>query len=184
MVGPTEFILRGLFLNTTSQKHHMDLWRVVTPLHRPLDGITLTYGNIISGPDNTRVKVDDLQRAAEVVEQYARNEVGPLRSLQAPAQFLQHIAWRGGSESEPVQLDFALTHFLVGNVSEALRRLKLLTTRQESFPVHRRIAEQALAALEYSPSALQKLIDGWRDANVAAFGLEATVVKRSGLRLV
>lgn len=59
VVRPTEYFLRGFFLNTTSQKHHMDLWKVVMPLHRPHGSLILTHGTIIAGPDNTRVKVDD-----------------------------------------------------------------------------------------------------------------------------
>lgn len=69
VLAPTSYVLRGVFLNTTSQKHHMDLWKVVMPLHRPLDNLVLTYGTIIAGPDDHRVKVEDIERAAEVVKQ-------------------------------------------------------------------------------------------------------------------
>lgn len=124
------------------------------------------------------------ERAAEVVEQCVRNEVAPLRALRTPSQFLRHIAWKTGNESEVVQLDFALTHFLVGNVAEALRILRSLMARPEEFPVHRSLVCQALAALEDKPSTLQHLIDGWRDANVATFGLETTVRKPPGLQAV
>jgi hypothetical protein len=184
VVGPTGYILRGFFLNTTSQKHHMDLWKVVMPLHRPHDDLMLTYGIMISGPDNFRVRVDEPKQAAEAVLRCVRGEVDSLRALKGPAQFLQHIAWRSGNESEPVQLDFALTHFLIGNVAEALRILRWLATREEVFAVHRNLVRQALAALEDTPSKFQQLIDGWRDANVAALGLEATVQKQPSLRLV
>uniref|UniRef100_E6VID8 Uncharacterized protein n=1 Tax=Rhodopseudomonas palustris (strain DX-1) TaxID=652103 RepID=E6VID8_RHOPX len=184
VLAPTGYLLRGFFLNATSQKHHMDLWKVVMPLHRPLDTLVLTYGTIIAGPDDHRVKVDDVERAAEVVKQSLRHEVQALRGLEGPPQFLQRISRMSDNEFEVVQLDFALTHFLIGNVSEARRILRSQMERPEIYPTHRQVTRRAFEALEASPEALQSLIDGWRDDNVARFCLEPTSRKPPGLRLV
>jgi hypothetical protein len=62
--------------------------------------------------------------------------------------------------------------------------LRVLIAREDIFPIYRSIVQQALTALEDGPIALQTLIDGWRDANVAAFGLEATVRRPTNLRPV
>ena len=83
-----------------------------------------------------------------------------------------------------VQLDFALTHFLIGNVSEARRILRSQVERPEIYPSHRQVTRRAFDALETGPEALQRLIDGWRDDNVGRFGLEPTSRKPPGLRLV
>ncbi|WP_346295359.1 hypothetical protein LRC39_19575 [Rhodopseudomonas sp. P1] len=184
VLAPTSYVLRGVFLNTTSQKHHMDLWRVVMPLHRPLDNLVLTYGTIIAGPDDHRVKVDDVEEAAEVVKQCLRHEVQALRDIEGPAQFLQHISRRSGDDFEVVQLDFALAHFLIGNLSEARRILRSQVESPEIYPTHRQVTRRAFDALEAGPEALQRLIDDWRDDNVARFGLEPTSRKPPGLRLV
>ncbi|PZA09197.1 hypothetical protein DNX69_24120 [Rhodopseudomonas palustris] len=184
VLAPTGYLLRGFFLNATSQKHHMDLWKVVMPLHRPFDTLVLTYGTIIAGPDDHRVKVDDVERAAEVVKQCLRHEVQALRDLEGPPQFLQRISRMSDSEFELVQLDFALTHFLIGNVSEARRILRSQMERPEIYPTHRQVTRWAFDALEAGPEALQSLIDGWRDDNIARFGLEPTSRRPSGVRLV
>jgi hypothetical protein len=162
----------------------MELWTIVMPLHQPRQGIVLTYGSIVAGPDHTRVRVDDLPRAADVVRNCLRDQVEPLRCIQSSSHFLRHIARFSGNNAEVVQLDFALKHFLVGNIAEAFGILRSRDARPEMFTHHRRTVRQALDALETGPDELSHLIDRWRDANVANLALECSVRRRSSLRLI
>jgi hypothetical protein len=184
VVTPTDYVLRGFFLNSTSQKHHMDLWRVVMPLHRPLQYMVLNYSGIIPGPADGRIRVDDIPGAVEAVLGLIRGEIDALRRTQSAAAFLRHIARMSGNRSDVVQLDLALAHYLVGNGGDALRILRALDVAAETHPSRREIVQQALERIEADPVSLKTLIDHWRDENVATFGLAATCQKLPLLRLV
>jgi hypothetical protein len=54
IVAPTCFVLRGYALNATSQKDHVDPWKVVMPLHRPFQYVIFDYSSIIGGPSAGR----------------------------------------------------------------------------------------------------------------------------------
>jgi hypothetical protein len=186
IVGPTGFVLRGYALNATSQKDHIDLWKVVMPLHRPFEHVILNYGEIISGPVAgrfciTRPIPDD--RVA-VLSNAIERHLASLRTLEGPSDFLAHIARMSGNRSDSVQLDFALTHYLVGNVDAAHRILRSLEASLDTVPQRRVIVRQALDRLTADPASLRALIDHWRDENITTFRLEASLQKPSHLRPV
>ncbi len=47
VVLPTEHILRGFLIEATIEKGRIYLWRVVTPLHRPMRHVILNYSDRI-----------------------------------------------------------------------------------------------------------------------------------------
>ncbi len=53
VVLPTEHVLRGFLIETTTERDRIYLWRVVTPLHRPMRSVLLDYSTRIpeGGPD-------------------------------------------------------------------------------------------------------------------------------------
>jgi len=186
IVAPTGFVLRGYALNATSQKDHVDLWKVVMPLHRPFQYVIFDYSSIIGGPSAGRFCIappitDDRDR---VLCAAIESRLGPLRALESPSDFLAHIARMGGNNSDSVQLDFALTHYLVGNIDAAHRILRSLEASPDTVPQRRVVVRQALDRLAANPASLRALIDHWRDENITTFRLGASLQRPSDRRVV
>lgn len=186
IVGPTGFVLRGYALNATSQKDHADLWKVVLPLHRPFPYVIFNYSSIVPGPSASRfcvappISEDGLRVLSSAIERH----LAQLRVVESPSDFLAHIARMSGNRSDSVQLDFALTHYLIGNVDVAHRILRSLEASPDTVPERRGVVQQALDRLEADPASLRALIDHWRDENIATFRLAATLPRAPHVRLV
>lgn len=112
------------------------------------------------------------------------SRLGSLRALESPSDFLAHIARMSGNNSVSVQLDFALTHYLVGNVDAAHRILRSLEASPNTVPQRRVIVRQALDRQAANPASLRALIDHWRDENITTFRLGASLQRPSHLRVV
>ena len=66
VVPPTEHIVRGFVLEATSQKERVYLWKVVTPLLRPIGSVILNYSDRISGTEKELyIKKDAFEQSAE-----------------------------------------------------------------------------------------------------------------------
>src|SRR6266446_3414832 len=98
VVVPTERILRGFLLETTTERDRVFLWKVVAPLYRPMTGVILTYGDRIpeTGEDvyverNARVKSAAAIRAIITNERH----VEYLQTIRHPQDFLRHASWIG-----------------------------------------------------------------------------------------
>jgi hypothetical protein len=191
VVRPTDYVLRGFCLDSTPQKDHMVLWKVVMPLHRPFPHLILSYSQSAEGPSDGRFVVGRTgwRQAVPIVGEEIARHLESLRKLQKPADFLAHIARMAGNSQSNVRTDFALAHYLVGNIKQSLRMFRALAAEvrggdpQRPDPLHEVIAG-SLAQLERDPDGLRPIIDGWRDDNIERLGLAESRAARPALRLV
>ncbi|MBX9710808.1 MAG: hypothetical protein K2X60_07225 [Xanthobacteraceae bacterium] len=191
MIAPTEYIARGFFLNTTSQKDHMDLWKVVTPLFRPIEFFHLTYGQILAENTLGRIYINTkaFNESAALVFAKIKDHAASLRQLQKPSDFLRYISWMSGNATFNVRVDFGLAHYLAGNIREArkiFRELKSDLDELGAESVHH-LAPLIIivgSQLETDPSGLLAIINEWRNQNIETLCLGASCTSSARLRLV
>ena len=174
--------LRGFRLLTTGRKNHNDLHRGVTPLWRPRDQPSFHfgghYGSLIKHPQTYWTITDprDDQHSAAVVLEQIMPFVSALEGIQTVASFLAYFDFMRPNMMVPIQLDFALADYLVGDMQgceKALTHVEaVLADHDENWfvafrPVVARIRQQ----LDQDPAGLGALIRQWRIENVARLGL-------------
>jgi hypothetical protein len=108
-----------------------------------------------------------------------------LQSIRRPEDFLGHIEWMMGNDSDHFLMDLALTYFRVGRTDECgdiLRKLAREVDQKERTdfnrfrlknPFDEDIREAARAAQD-GPERLAKLLDQWEMMNVETLGLQAS----------
>src|SRR2546423_9814410 len=67
VVPPTRHLVRGFLLEATTEKGRVYLWRVVTPLYRPISSIILDYSDRIPKSGEIYVKNDAPQESADLI---------------------------------------------------------------------------------------------------------------------
>lgn len=180
LFGETGYIVRGLLLDTTSYKDHMRLYKVVTPIHRPLESIILSYSDDITGGGYIHVDRSNYEAAARTVLERVGSQLTRLQELRLPHHFLDHIAYMSGNSNVNVRLDFGLTHYLVGNVELARRIFCNLAadldgTKDRLGP----LVGHVLNLLEADPHLLLNEIDKWRAENIDRLGIAAACRRRA-----
>jgi hypothetical protein len=190
IIMPTNYIARGFFLDTTPHKDKMNLFRVVMPLYHPWEHFSFDHSTVLPGEHAGLFHIDknDYVGSAAIVFHSIAPSIDPLRQLRGPGEFLSHISWMSGNRMLGVRMDFGLTHYLLGNIREALdifRRMDIdlneykQPTQDHCRPVIRRI----LDLLQNNPSALRVVLDAWRDDKIERLGLTASVAAPA-IRLV
>lgn len=169
----------------------MDLWKVVTPLFRPIDFFHLTYGQILAETTSGRVHIDKTayDSSAAMVLVKIKDHVASLRRLEKPSDFLSYISWMSGNTTFNVRADFGLAHYLSGNVREALKifqDLKSDLDESENKLTHPLAPLIGIVGsqLETDPPGLLAIINEWRDQNIEKLGLSASSMPVSKLRLI
>jgi hypothetical protein len=190
IIKPTGNLARGFFLDTTPHKDKMKLFRVVTPLYRPFEHFSFNHSRMIEGDHAALFHIDKkaYRDSAAIVFERIAEHIEPLRKLRGPREFLGYISWMTGNTMLPVRLDFGLTHYLLGNVQQALdifraMDLDLNEYKPERQDHYRPVITQVLTLLENDPPALRAVLDGWRDEKIERLGLTASVAAPT-LRIV
>src|SRR6266545_3898738 len=125
VILPTEHIVRGFLIEATSTKDRIYLWKVVTPLHRPMRDVILDYSDRIfpeTGEDIYIYK-DDYERSIDRLRALVANHMAGLSRIRSPCDFLRHIDWMRGNKSTLFRFDLALTYFRIGRVRECANLL-------------------------------------------------------------
>jgi len=187
VVLPTEHIVRGFLIETSSTKDMIYFWKVVTPLHRPMRHVILDYSDRVVPETGEDIYIDRsaYKDSAERIRALVSAHMEDLRRIKTPKDFLRHIDWMMGNDSILFRFDLALTYFRVGEVrkcGDTLRALDVeMDQRDRSYfekyklkdPVADQIKE-ARHALQHSPHRLGSLIDRWERENVERLGLESS----------
>jgi hypothetical protein len=177
VVAPTERILRGFVLETTMERDRVYLWRVVSPLFRPRQTISLNYGNRIPPNEKIYVDRDNPTQAVEEVFSLVSENLTFLRGIRTYSDFLRYVEWRVGSQNIIFNLDLALTYYRIGNVRQSVELIRRLyadvlqmknETREHLEPILTRLVNQ----IDANPLGLNPLLDEWNEAAIAALGLE------------
>jgi hypothetical protein len=191
VVTPTDYIARGFSLDTTWHKGQMLLWKVVMPLHRPFANIVLNYSERLAGDNHGHffIDPDDYPKSASVVMKEICLHLPSLEKICAPHDFLGHIAWRSGATDAGVNIDFALSHYLTGNVAKAAELLRNTVRMVEAQEPKWRSPHAELATflrdmLETDSAGLLAIINGWRDQNIETLDLSLSRANLQRLRIV
>src|SRR5258705_9084034 len=93
VIPPTEHVVRGFLLEATSQRERVYLWKVTTPLLRPMRRVILNYSDRISkGEPNLYIRKDSFEESAENIRNIISDDVEYLRSIRHPHDFLRHAS--------------------------------------------------------------------------------------------
>ncbi len=182
VVAPTKRVVRGFLIETTTEKGRVYLWRVVTPLYRPMSSIILDYSTRIPerGGD-VYIDQNAYEKSAEAIRGIILSEghLDYLKRIREPHDFLRHTAWIRSGSPLRARFDHALTHYLVGNVRQAIEALRRLGTEVDQLDEGRKVyigpvMKQVLQALDGGPGDLKPLLDQWVSQNIEKFGLQAS----------
>jgi len=190
VVAPTDQILRGFVLETTTEKNMVYLWRVVMPLYQPRTSVYLDYSNRISNGDRVYIDPKDYRESARAVESLIAPHVSALKKLSDVRDFFRHIEWMIENNSSRFRFDLALTYHRIGDVSRAMSILESLPHEIEQYyaafaPALRKYMisgpnpledamRQAAHMIAADPSGFSGLLDQWVQQNVETHGLQAT----------
>jgi hypothetical protein len=176
VVSPTEHIIRGFLIETTTEKGRVYLWRVVTPLYRPMNSVFLDYSDRI--PPNEDVYIDSsaYQSSAARIQAVVVESLEYLRSVRTPRDFMQHVHRMIGNRSINFRFDLALTYYLIGNVRQCRDILRAIDVEVDQLdPKSRMPVDQAIkraaSEIQSNPASFQHLLEEWEAANIDRLGL-------------
>jgi len=177
-VGKTQMFLRSFRLLTAARKNHNDLYRRVTPLWRPREGPSSSFGGIIKHPDTYWTVTDpkDHRKSAALVLEQIAPFVPEYERIETVEDFLSYFDFMRPNMSVPVQLDFALADYLIGDISRCERALAHVESVLDDhddrwFRNDRPAFGQVRAQLDSDPAGLRALIETWRKENIERLGL-------------
>jgi hypothetical protein len=184
VVSPTEHILRGFVIERTTHKGRYNLWKVIAPLYIPMRCLYLDYSNII-GPRGPwlEISVDEIQDAADRVTGFILDgHLEHLKRLRGPKEFLEHISWMIGNDTDTFLFDYAMTQYMLGNHATCLATLEAMIAKD--MPGMRRgdvftWAQKIIPKLKASPSEVAEILQQFEKTNVEQFALAPTLI---GLR--
>lgn len=175
VVLPTEHLLRGFVFERTLAKEMYYLWRVVMPLYRPANHITLSYSNRISKGEYIRLTRQELgQTAKRVAAIMSPGHLSYLRRVRGPKEFLKHIGWMKGNTTLSFRVDLALTHYMLGDVDQCIKILEGLSL-EELPPPSRATIVPFVTELRTSPVDAASKVQAWERENIKRLGLAETV---------
>ena len=190
VVPPTEHIVRGFLLEATAEKDRVYLWKVVTPLLRPIRHVILDYSERVFGSEpSLYIRRDAFEDSAEKVRDIISGHVEYLRGVRQPADFLRHASWVVEGSPLLARLDQALIHYVIGNVPQSTRVLRRLDEEADSWDSGRReyvgpLLKEIVRSIDEDPAALAGLLRQWEEQNVERLGLQPTRMASDRPRLV
>ena len=182
VVTPTEHIMRGFFIDRTAHKNKYNLWKVVVPLYRPMHLLILNYSKQIQGPNWLTIERDQIPVAAQRVTEYILDgHLDHLKRLRSPKEFLEHISWMIGNDTDHFLFDYAVTQYMLGNHAACLASLETINHRNESAKMPRpnifTCAKEFIPKLRTSPCEVAEVLEQLEKTNVTQFALEPTMIR-------
>jgi hypothetical protein len=183
VVPPTEHILRGFTLETTTERDHVYLWRVIMPLYVPVTRVFLNYSDRI--PQGEKVFIDRkaYDKAADVVRSIVVEYIPGLHKMRGPHEFLQHISWMFGNSSILFRFHLAITYFLLGDLEQARNILRAIRLQLDQ-PYERGLESgspelkqqndsmrHAAQCIDRDPDVFAELIGSWERQSIDTLGL-------------
>jgi hypothetical protein len=175
VVLPTEHLLRAFVFERTLEKEMYYLWRVVMPLYVPANTIILDYSKRISKGDKFRLTRSGLDETAErIAAVMSPGHLSYLRKVRGPQEFLKHVSWMTGNTMVNFRMDLALTHYMLGNVSECIAIF-------ESIPLetlHPRLDAHIvpfISELKTKPAEAADRVQSWERETIERLGLTETL---------
>jgi hypothetical protein len=178
VVPPTEHLVRGFLLEATSEKERVYLWRVVTPLLRPIRSVILNYSDRISGSKpELYIRKDAFEQSAQNIRNIVSGHIEYLRGIRHPHDFLRHARWVVDGSPLLERFDKALVDYLIGNVQQSVRALRALDKEVDQWDARRQeyigpLLKQVVREIDKDPAGLAALLTEWESQNVERLGLQ------------
>jgi hypothetical protein len=177
VLTPTRHIVRGFLLETTMEKGRVYLWRVVTPLHRPISSVILNYSHRIPETADVYVTADFRESASAIRAIIGEEHVAYLRSVETPADFLRHASWIVDGSPILSRIDRALALYLAGDTRRSMESIRALKSEADALDARRReyvgpVLDEVVRAFDANPERVARILQNWEDENVARLGLE------------
>ena len=180
VVLPTEHIVRGFLIERTMERDRIYLWRVVTPLHRPMSRVLLDYSRRIpESGEEIYIKRDAYKESADAIRAIICEHVEYLQGVRRPQDFLRHVEGIVDRSSINFRFDLALTCYRVGKMRDCAEILRALDVEVDQLDEGMRLPvdhEIKLAArvMERDPTGLAALLDEWEEGTIEKLGLQPT----------
>jgi hypothetical protein len=180
VVLPTEHILRGFLLETTTERDRVYLWRVVTPLYRPISSVILNYSDRIPERGEVYINRDAYEKSAEAIHAViSGRHIEYLQGIRHPQDFLRHASWIGDGSPILSRVDRALTYYLIGNVPQSIQSLRALEEEVDQLDARRQeylrpLLKQVVHEIDVNPAGLTALLSEWENQNIERLGLQAS----------
>lgn len=176
VVLPTQHLLRGFVFERTLEKEMYYLWRVVMPLYRPANTVILNYSKRISKGDKFRLTRPGLNQTAErIAAVMSPGHLSYLRRVRSPKEFLKHVNWMIGNTTVNFNVDLALTHYMLGNLSECIKIFEGIPL--ESIPaVVRTYMVPFITELRTNPVEAASRVQSWECENIGRLDLAESVI--------
>jgi hypothetical protein len=182
VVTPTDDVYRSFLIDTTSERNLVYVVAAVAPLYSYLPATALNFGNRLNGPVTGKfyINPDRYEESADIIAEAISAEMPRLKQVTKASSFLEYISWRVGSRTPNVMLQFALTHYRIGNQKEAARIFAdVRPALEDQMPVNRVRFETLLAQIERElangPQGLEQLMEEWKVANIALCDISSTL---------
>jgi hypothetical protein len=178
VIPPTEHVVRGFLLEATSERERVYLWKVATPLLRPIRRVILNYSDRISGGEpNLYIRKDAFEESAENIRDIISEEVEYLRGIRHPHDFLRHARWVVEGSPLLERFDQALMRYLVGDAQQSVRAFRALDREADQLDDGRReyigpLLKRIVLEIDKDPAGLAALLGEWEQQNVERLGLE------------
>jgi hypothetical protein len=185
VVAPTEHIVRGFLLETTTEKNRVYLWRVVTPLFRPISSVILNYSSRVSEPGkDIFIDPNAFAQSVEVIRNIIVENLEFVRGVKTPQDFLRHIEWQICNATILFRIDLALTYYFVGRIEEAIAIFDSLDIEANQLDAPRRkyvfpLIKQIVREIDNNPKGLGPLMEEWKNQNIKTLGLEPSLTDSS-----
>jgi len=180
VVPPTGHIVKGFLLEATSEKERVYLWKVVTPLLRPMTSAVLDYSDRISGREpELYVRKDAFEESARKICDLISAQLERLRGIQHPHDFLRHAAWIQDGSPVLARFDQALMSYLAGNVGHSVDVLRALDAEVDQWDARRQqyirpLLKRIVREIDKDPAGLTALLLEWESQNVERLGLQSS----------
>jgi hypothetical protein len=190
VVRPTEHLVRGFTIETTSTRDRVYLWRVVTPLYRPIRSIILDYSERIPEKQPIYLNRDDYEKSADdILAIIAGPHIDYLQKIRRLQDFLRHTSWIVDGSPALNRLDHALTHCLIGNTRYAIDVLRAVDREVDRWDAARQeylqpLLKQLMRQIDEDPAGLTALLNKWENENFERHGLQPSRAPSDRLRLV
>jgi hypothetical protein len=190
VVPPTEHLVRGFLLEATSERDRVYLWKVVTPLLRPLRTVILSYSDRIQGEEpELYIRRDAFEQSAEKVRDIISGHIEYLRGIRRPHDFLRHAGWVVEGSPLLQRFDQALIHYIIGNVQQSVKVLRALDKEVDSWDARRQeyigpLLKRVVQEVDKDPAGVRPLLEQWENENVERLGLQPSRMAARPLRLV
>ncbi len=185
VVVPTDQILRGFLLDTTSSKDMVNVVCLVMPLYQPREHEYLQYSSVIA---YTHVDRKAYQESADKIDSIITPHISILRGISRARDFLRHIDRMIGNDSVSIQFDLALTYHRIGDVERAISIMKTLGPAidrwYEAYGWQKKaggnpfedLVIQTAQRMIADPVGFAAVLDEWQEVNVRMFALQPTRV--------